>query len=121
MDPKRIYLRIRLNKIEESIVYNQALIIKHLHKHGIQAELKQGYVQSGKDVCWHCWAEHEYTKYDYIAYILNNIIYYTSIPENHKEQTHDMIDTNKKLFELYHTDQKEFWKNAPKKIREFKV
>lgn len=46
--------------------------------------------------------------------------YSETIPEGYEEMVHENIDENKRTFKLYQEDQKQFWKDAPKKVREFK-
>jgi hypothetical protein len=123
MDLKRLCMRIKLNKLEGSIVYKQALIIKHLSKFGVHdAVLKSGYVQNGSDVCWHCWVVHDENIHDYIKYTLfDTIIYYDEIPFGKKEVEHDMITKNKELYNVYTKNIKQFWKEAPNKIKYFIV
>ena len=122
MDVKRLCLRMKLRSLEKSIVYQNALIFKHLEKHGVSCEFIEGYVYDGVQYCWHCWVQHNDIIYDYTTYIIDTLMirYIHNLPENVKEIEDENITKNKESFALFHKDPKEFWRLAPKKIREFK-
>ena len=122
MDVRKLYFRMKLHKVPDSVVYKQALVYKHVSKTYPQCELVQGYVLSGTEACWHCWVQHEDTVYDFMSFVFSTPLEYTlEIPEGVEHMEHENIDTNKKLYDLFKNNVKEFWNTAPKQVREFKV
>jgi len=119
MDPvKRLVLRLKLHKTEGTIVHHNAILAKQIKG----SRMVSGYALCQNQACWHCWVEDsEGKKYDVSSGILSMPFEYSSdVPENCKEMEHEMITENKRLFELYKRDPKQFWKEAPKNVREFK-
>ena len=76
-----------------------------------------------KQACWHCWVKTEDGKRLDIYSQMQGALpfeYSETIPEGYEEMTHENIDENKRIFNIYQDDQRQFWKDAPKKVREFK-
>jgi|CryBogDrversion2_11_1035321.scaffolds.fasta_scaffold07733_2 hypothetical protein len=117
MDPvKRIVLRLKLRKTEGTIVHHNALLSRSIK----DSKLVAGYALCMNQACWHCWVEGpDGTKYDVTREIVP-FEYSTEVPEGYQQMSHELIDKNIELFKLYTDDRKQFWKDAPKSVRDFK-
>jgi hypothetical protein len=110
-------MRLKIHKVDGTIVHHHALLAKAL-----KGKLVQGYAVCQNQFCWHCWVEtpdgeiHDVTKGLTIP-----IEYQYTLPEGSEELEHEHISGNKQLFELYMNDPKRFWRESPKKVREFKI
>jgi hypothetical protein len=114
---KRIALRLKLRKVEGSIVHHNAILAR-----ASKGKLVEGYVLCIKQACWHCWVDKDGERMDVYSQMPGAIPfeYSETIPEGYEEMIHENIDENKRAFKLYQENPKQFWKDAPKKVREFK-
>ena len=69
-------------------------------------------------------------RYDIIPYMIDDLCeleYFDKVPDGYTraefgdDQAKCILDENERLFDLYHKDEKEFWKEAPLKVRKFSV
>jgi len=119
MDPvKRLVLRLKLRKVEGTIVHHNALLVKAIKG----SKMVSGYALCQNQACWHCWVEDSNgKKLDVSSGILSLPFEYSdTIPDGYQEMEHDNLAENKRLYEVYINDPKTFWKEAPKTVREFK-
>ena len=119
----RYALKVKLNKLEHQAVFIQALLCELLNKSGVPgATLVQGYCTVYGDSCYHVWVEdaqgvpYDVTKklfreFDVPDFVLTK----DSIEGAQKDQL--TVD----LFEVYQSDQKDFWKKSPKKFIDFRA
>lgn len=127
---RRLALRISLHKLPGSVVHHQALLHKHLERNGIKCTFTQGYALSPADkmACWHCWVTDEQgNEYDITAHSVGEILRSASIPEGYQRAEFQddrgklILDENQRLYELFITDPRKFWEEAPPKLKSFKV
>ena len=119
----RYALKVKLNKLEHQAVFIQALLSELLNKSGAQkTTLVQGYCTVYGDSCYHVWVEDDqgvsfevtkklFKEFDIPDFILSK----DPIEGAQKDQL--TVD----LFELYTSDQKEFWKKASRKFLDFRA
>jgi hypothetical protein len=107
-------------------IHHMAILKQYFDKKGPDTVIKQGYILGDGEAVWHVWLEDlSGTKYDIIYELaqmnipaLKNIsnIYSLKCPPGLKVMERpDLI----KIMNLYTTDPKEFWKQAPEKVRSF--
>ncbi len=129
---RRMALRMKLQKTGGTIVHQTALMINLLRIKGFKPRMVTGFVANGPgEVCWHCWAVTDTgERHDIIPYMIADLCemeYFSEMPAGYKraevgdDQAKYVLDENERLFELYHKDEKEFWKEAPVKVRKFSV
>jgi hypothetical protein len=131
MDLKRLALRMKLNKVDCSVVYHCAIVKKLLKEQGIDARVIHGYCVSPSEVCEHFWVrtEDEGLNLD-IGYELACLYtpelkdMRTFLTEEFPVELKDVEvlrqEDNTRLFELYETDPVTFWKEAPKSVKIFR-
>lgn len=128
---RRFSLRLKLHKVPGSMVQHQALLHKHLEKvHGLKCKFVQGYAISPVDkmACWHCWIEDSHgVEYDVTQHMVGQILRSDSVPEGYTraefqdDQGKIILDENQRLYDLFVTNPKKFWEEAPPKVKSFKV
>jgi hypothetical protein len=120
-DVARFSLRIKLYKLADQAVFIQALLSELLNKSGSQgATVVQGYCTVYGESCYHVWVEDDKgVPTDIVQYLFpeyQNVILSKDQPVGNTQKDQFTAD----LYELYKSDQKEFWKKAPKKFLEFR-
>lgn len=127
---RRLALRIRLHKLPGSLVHHQALLHKHIEKSGTKCTFIQGYALSPVDkmACWHCWvSDAQGNEYDITTYSVGEVLRSDSVPEGYQraefqdERGKLILDENQRLYELFVTEPKKFWDEAPPKVKSFRV
>lgn len=113
---KRFALRLKLHKVQCSIVHQNALLKRAVPN----SRLVEGYSLCEDQACWHCWVVGpDGTIYDVGKSLDISYTYSDTIPEGYKEMKHDQLEENKSLYKLYIDDPKQFWKNAPSSVNNF--
>jgi hypothetical protein len=122
-------LKIKLKKINCSVVYQCALFQRALKNSGIESEVVQGYCLIEDSACRHYWVETDTEKYDVARAISGlydpavnsfEVQLCRTIDEGTKrfdtgEQA--IIDSNEQEYKTFVEDQKLFWNNAPRDVR----
>jgi hypothetical protein len=120
-DVARFALKLKLYKLADQNVFMQALLSELLNKSGSAtgATVVQGYCTAYGESCYHVWVE----DHKGVATDLSHFLF----PEYKLTLTKEPIEGAQKdqltvdLFELYKSDQKEFWKKAPRKFLDFRA
>jgi hypothetical protein len=136
-DLKRIAQRMKLNKVSGSVVHHCALLMKYLAAQKIGARVVHGYCISPNEICEHYWVRTEPDGLDldigfelaclYSPELLAlKTVLLEDFPVGLKDQDGKEPDVlrqedNQRLFELYETDPKTFWREAPINVRNFSI
>jgi hypothetical protein len=136
VDLKRMAQRMKLHKIEGTVVHHCALLVKFLAEEGIASKVIHGYCVSPNEICEHYWVRVEPEGLDMdIGYELacmyspELMALKTVLSEdfpvglkdrNGKEPEVLRHEDNQRLFELYETQPKAFWNESPKNVRTFR-
>jgi hypothetical protein len=137
---QRFILRLKLNKVKCSVVYQCALLKTLFKKHGIESEIKQGFillaVGSETTACRHYWVATGSKNYDVatalglkyapeLMDLLVNLV--DTIPDDAKRldtetaENRMILDENETAYERYVNDPKNFWADRPNSIKCFRV
>jgi hypothetical protein len=136
VDLKRMAQRMKLHKIEGTVVHHCALLVKFLAEEGVASKVIHGYCVSPNEICEHYWVRVEPEGLDMdIGYELacmyspELMALKTVLTEefpvglkdrNGKEPEVLRHEDNQRLFELYETQPKAFWNESPKNVRTFR-
>lgn len=129
--------RIKLNRVEGSIVHHCAILMKWLAARKIEAWIVHGYCVSAGEICEHYWVRTEPEGLDLdIGYEIACLyspelmalktVLLEDFPVGLKDREGREPEVlrqedNHRLFELYETDPKSFWNEAPTNVRSFSV
>jgi hypothetical protein len=139
MDPhelvKRLALRLKIRNIGGNVIHHVALLKKALEAQKIQAKMIKGYcvIEETKEACEHYWVREEATGLDLdVAFavarlrspelIYLNPVLLESLPqglERSDTEARQILAENSRLFDLYHSNPKEFWSAAPRDVATF--
>ena len=133
----RLALRIKLHKTSGSIVHHVALLKKALDHRGIKTQMIKGYcvIPETKEACEHYWLRTEDDGLDLdIGFEVARIrspelmalhpVLLETLPEGliRSDLEETMIrEENNRLFDLYQSSAKEFWREAPKDVAAFRA
>lgn len=136
VDVKRLAQRLKLHKIEGTVVHHCALLVKILRADEIQARIVHGYAITPGEICEHYWVKVEPEGLDLdigweVACLHSpelasiKIVLAEEFPEGLKDKDGKEPEVlrqaqNKDLLELWETDPKTFWSEAPKSVRSFR-
>ena len=120
-DVSRFALKIKLYKLADQAVFIQALLSELLNKSGSHgATVVQGYCTVIGESCYHVWVEDDKgVQTDIVQYLFPeypDVVLSKDPPIRDPQKDQFTVD----LYELYKSDQKEFWKKAPKKFLDFR-
>ena len=126
---KRIAMRMKLRKVEGSVVHHCALLCRLLD---VKAHVVKGFCVSPGDVCEHYWVRTDEEGLDLDIGMELACLYTPELrdlqtvllAEVPQELAHVEVkkqEDNARLFELYETDPKTFWKEAPASVRNFRL
>ena len=129
---KRFALRLKMYKVKASVVHHCALFKRALTQRGIESDVIKGFciVPQTREICEHFWVRTKKEGLDFdIGYevgCLNSpeLINVHTILLDEAPPGFDKPDTdpeNIRLFDLYQTDPKTFWSEAPVEVRNFNV
>lgn len=129
---KRFALRLKLHKVKGSVVHHCALFQRVLAAQGTPARVVKGVcvVPRSREICEHFWVQSDKEGLDFdIGYEVGCLsspdlasvetILLAEAPEGFAKP--DTDPENLRLFELYQTDPKTFWAEAPVEVRNFNV
>ena len=126
---KRIAMRMKLRKVEGSVVHHCALLCRLLD---VKAHVVKGFCVSPGDVCEHYWVRTDEEGLDLdigMAYAtlfspelatMQTVLLEEIPPELASIEVKKQED-NATLYELYTTDPKTFWQEAPTSVRTFRI
>jgi hypothetical protein len=126
---KRIAMRMKLRKVEGSIVHHCAILCKLLD---VKAHVVKGFCVSPGDVCEHYWVRTDAEGLDLdigMAYAtlfspdladMRTMLLEEIPPELTSIEVKKQPD-NANLYDLYVTDPKTFWQEAPSSVRTFRI
>ena len=133
----RTALRLKLNKVSGSVVHHVAILKRGLENNGVKCKMMKGFcvIPSTLEACAHYWVREENSGLDFdigfkVACLkspeLQTIspVLLESLPEGVKRSDMEEVlirADNEDLFELYHKNEKEFWKQAPADVRQFSI
>jgi hypothetical protein len=136
MDIKRLAMRMKLNKVNGTVVHHCAILKKILKEQGIKSTIIRGYCISPGEVCEHYWVRTDDEGLDFdIGYELaclyspdlKTMTKFLSeeFPEGLKDaqgKEPEVLrqEDNQRLFELHNTDPVTFWKESPKGVQIFR-
>lgn len=131
----RLALRLKLNKVTGTVVHHAALLRKHLDQQGIQSALVKGFcvIEDTKEACEHFWVRAEGLDLD-IGFRLASLknpelmalrpVLLEYLPPGLTRSDLEEIlirDENNRLYDLYQSDPKAFWREAPRDVASFPV
>lgn len=132
MDARRFALRLKLHKVKGSVVHHCALFQRMLAAQGTSAHVIRGFcvVPQTREICEHFWVRTDKEGLDFdIGYAVGclqtpelasvDTILLTEPPDGFTKP--DTDPENLRLFDLYQTDPKTFWADAPVEVRNFNV
>ena len=127
---------MKLHKIEGTVVHHCAILVKILKAEEIMARIVHGYAITPGEVCEHFWVRIEPEGLDLdigweVACLHSpdlvgmRIVLSEEFPEGLKDKEGKEPEIlrqhqNKDLLELWETDPKTFWNEAPKSVRTFR-
>ena len=119
---KKLALKIRLNKIENCGIAAPILLNELLAKKGYKTKVVQGVASIGAERAWHVWVSCDGTQMD-IAPIIVDPNYKNdgsvSLSESDSCEMSDQQVVSQ--WELYQKDSKQFWKEIPMKVQNFRA
>lgn len=119
---KRFVLKMKLHKITVSPVYQCALLAGFLSRNGSTATVVQGYITLGNQAVRHYWVHAHGSDIDIVSQLSK-----TPIPFQLERTIDDTVEVRAEgnlydsQFELYTSDAKQFWKERPQCLRNFKI
>ena len=122
-------MRMKLRKVEGSVVHHCALLCRLLD---VKAHVVKGFCVSPGDVCEHYWVRTDEEGLDLdigMAYATlfspelasMRTMLLEEIPSELANIEVKKQDDNARLYELYTTDPKTFWAEAPVSVRTFRL
>ena len=123
----RFFLKLKVNGLRNPGIYGNILLGEYLHHRDphCAAELVQGYLTLGNQTCWHVWVDDGGggggRPLDIIRASVESDVdfeYATEVPAGTTAERDDEIT---RQYELYLEDRKEFWKQAPAKVKNFRA
>jgi len=131
MDVKRLAMLMKLRKVSGTVVHHCAILRKLMAESGIETKIVKGYCVSPGEVCEHYWVRTVEEGLDMdIGLELAKL--YTPDLADMKTMLLETLpaelssvkvlkqEDNERLYELYETDPKTFWNEAPIDVRNFK-
>jgi len=133
----RLALRLKMHNVGGNVVHHVALLKKALDLQGIKSKMIKGYcvIEETKEACEHYWVRDLSTGLDFdIAFAVARLrspelmalrpVLLDSLPpgltRSDLEAT-QILQENSRLFQLYESSPKDFWREAPKEVSTFHV
>jgi len=133
----RTALRIKLNKVGGSIIHHIALLKRGLENNKVKCEMVQGFciIPQTKEACTHYWLRETGTGLDLDVGFAVACLRTPELAEIHPVLLEELPEgmtrsdegeltitsENQLLFDLYHKDPKDFWRQAPSDVKGFSV
>ena len=134
---RRTALRVKLNKLSGSVVHHVALLKRGMEKKGLTCEMIKGFcvIPQTKEACAHYWIREVNTGLDLdVGFVVACLrspeleaihpVLLEELPEGLERsdmQEETIRLENESLYELYMSDPKRFWKEAPKDVQQFSI
>jgi len=130
---KRLALRLKMHKVGGAVVYHVALLKKSLDKAGyVDSRLIKGYciVAETGEVCEHYWVNVDGLDLDVALEMSKDEmapftpVLVEELPKARLRSdlsSPEILEENRRLYNLYQKDPKQFWKEAPPRVRAFVV
>ena len=130
----RLALRLKVYRVGGAVVHHVALLKKSLDQKGIQTRMIKGYcvIEDTKEACEHYWLRTEEGLDIDIGFMvarLKNpelmalvpVLLETLPPGLNRSDVEEsrILDENHRLFELFESDPKAFWREAPRDVATF--
>jgi hypothetical protein len=130
---KRLALRIKLRNLSGSVVHHVALLKRALEHQGYEALMVKGYcvIPETKEACEHYWVRVGELDLDVgftVARLRNpelmalSPLLLETLPDGlNRSDTEEILirEENSRLFDLYQSDPKAFWREAPRDVATF--
>jgi hypothetical protein len=130
----RLALRLKVHRVGGAVVHHVALLKKSLDQKGIQTRMIKGYcvIEDTKEACEHYWLRTEEGLDLDIGFVVARLknpelmalvpVLLESLPEGLNRSDAEesrILDENRRLFELFESDPKAFWREAPRDVATF--
>jgi hypothetical protein len=130
----RLALRLKVYHVSGAVVHHVALLKKALDHKGIQTRMIKGYcvIESTMEACEHYWLRTEEGLDIDIGFAVARLknpelmalvpVLLESLPEGLNRSDAEesrILDENRRLFELFESDPKAFWREAPRDVATF--
>ena len=132
--PTRLALRLKLHRVGGGVVHHVALLKKTLDQQGILSRMIKGYcvIEDTKEACEHYWVRTDEGLDLDVAFAvarlknhelmaLEPVLLETLPPGLTRSDSAEILilDENRRLFELFESDPKAFWREAPRDVATF--
>ena len=133
----RLALRLKMHNVGGNVVHHVALLKKALDLQGIKSQLIKGYcvIEETKEACEHYWVRDLGTGLDFdIAFAVARLrspelmalkpVLLDSLPPGltrSDQEATQILQENSRLFQLFESSPKDFWREAPKEVSTFHV
>lgn len=130
----RLALRLKVHRVGGAVVHHVALLKKSLDQKGIKTRMIKGYcvIEDTKEACEHYWLRTEEGLDLDIGFVVARLknpelmalvpVLLESLPEGLNRSDAEesrILDENRRLFELFESDPKAFWREAPRDVATF--
>lgn len=131
MDLKRLAMLMKLRRLSGTVVHHCAILRKLMNEAGVETKLVKGFCVSPGEVCEHYWVRTIDEGLDMDIGLELAKLYSPEladmrtmlVEELPAELGHVNVlkqEDNNRLYELYETDPKTFWSEAPFDVKSFK-
>ena len=130
----RLALRLKVHQVGGGVVHHVAILKKTLDRKGVPSRMIKGYcvIEDTKEACEHYWLRTEEGLDLDIGFAVARLknpelmalepVLLESLPaglnRSDAEETRILVE-NHRLFELFESDPKEFWREAPRDVSTF--
>jgi hypothetical protein len=130
----RLALRLKLHRVGGGVMHHVAVLKKTLEQQGVSSRLIKGYciIEDTKEACEHYWVRTEEGLDLDVAFAvarlknpelmaLDPVLLETLPPGLTRSDSSEILilDENRRLFELFESDPKAFWREAPRDVATF--
>lgn len=130
----RLALRLKLHRVGGCVVHHVAILKRALEQQGIASQMVKGYcvIEDSKEACEHYWVRTEEGLDLDVAFAvarlknpelmaLEPVLLETLPPGLTRSDSGEILilDENRRLFELFESDPKAFWREAPRDVATF--
>lgn len=132
----RLALRLKLHKTSGHVMHHVALLKKALDLQGVPSRVVKGYciIEETKEACEHYWVRVDPGLDLDVAFqvatlknpelmVLRPVLLETLPPGLSRTDSEEILirEENRRLFDLFETDPKAFWREAPQDVATFHV
>ena len=134
---KRLALRLKMHNVGGGVVHHVALLKKALDFQGVNTKIIKGYcvIEDTKEACEHYWVRDLATGLDFdVAFAVARLrtpelmairpVLMDTLPPGltrSDQEAMEILAENSRLFDLYESSPKDFWREAPKEVSAFHV